>query len=57
MFVKKKLKNECSCFSAFIQARSSSIIHPKKNLIKMWKKNWETEFFFFFALNILNEAA
>ena len=32
-----------------------SIIHAKKNLIKMLKKNWESEFFFF-ALNILNEA-
>ena len=25
-----------------------SIIQPKQNLIKMWKKKWETEFFFCF---------
>ena len=37
----------------FFKFVSISIIHPKKNLIKTWKKNWETEFF---ALNILNEA-
>ena len=57
MFFKKTVKMHSVAFQLSVQVVfvasfwdffCISVIHPKENLIKMWKKNWETEYYLWF---------
>ena len=62
MFVKKIVSVACHLsvkqllVASFWNFFVYQFVHPKKNLIIMWKKNWKTEYFFLQKYIILNEA-